>query len=363
MREAGRKPEEEKKTSISSRDSFEGLKRRSIETASDLPGSEAPAGRYSSLKRQFMNEVGLGQYFDIQVSEDQLFDRLLESRIEQQRKEVEEQRCKSLEILNTIIDKCLQSDKISEELIGRILDVIGVPREGERVLAGEPSFKKRKLASPMVSPIDHTLFPSDTLGMSGKDVQSHLQQVKSMQGPYQILHHGAGAGPTPWHIQQYGTPLPPQNPYHNSFPAGLGMTMTGSRESSLVQNNENQPGVHPGQYSPIQIATSSYQTSAAFQPSGPGSRAPLLGVHPESPRRGSTVFPQSLQQAQSHARIKAEPVSHRKLVSHRRSQSINILPPSVAGINSLKSPSGELQASPQKPVNFLIHTPKHPPPK
>lgn len=341
MQEATAEQQKQKK-SVRSREPSDELDKRVVEASS----GDSAAGRYSELKRQFMDELGLGQYYEIHVRDNATFNRLLESRIEQQRKEVEEQRDRNLTTLNVVLDKCINSEKITSEIIERILDLVGIPRQGDR-----PGVKRRRLASPMTSPKARILSDAPISKDSG-----FVPQVQNMQGTYPMLYHG-GAGPAPWLPQQFNTPVPSQNQYQGSFPAGLGMSVTRSREPSMVQNNENQAGVRPGSYSPAHIASVTNPGSSALSSS---SRAPLMAMHPESPQKVPANFLQPSHQAQSQYRMKTEP--QRKTAGHRRSQSATVLLPNASGPGSMRSPVRELQASPQRPVNFLIHTPKHPPP-
>ncbi|QLQ78949.1 hypothetical protein HG537_0B02960 [Torulaspora globosa] len=319
----------QKKSNVRNREFSDEFKKRSLEANSDNP-----ADRYSELKRQFLDELGLGQYYEIQVRDNATFNRVLESRIEQQRKEVEEQRDRNLTTLSVVLDKCIKSDKITSELIERILDLVGIPRHVDKPV--ESKLKRRRLTSPMTSPKGHHRILSDAPGF--------VPQFQNMHGTYPVLYHG-GAGPAPWLPQQFNTSVPSQTQYQSTFPAGLGMSVT--REPSMIHNNENQPGVRPGSYSPAHIPT--------VNPTG---RPSLMAMHPESPQKPPTNFLQPSHQAQSQYRMKTE----RKTAGHRRSQSATVLPPTTSGPGSVRSPVRELQASPQRPVNFLIHTPKHPPP-
>ncbi|QLL31435.1 hypothetical protein HG536_0B02980 [Torulaspora globosa] len=358
MQETTAEQQKQKKSSVRSREPSDELEKRGVEASSNIPNSDSAAGRYSDLKRQFMNELGLGQYYEIQVRDNATFNRLLESRIEQQRKEVEEQRDRNLTTLSVVLDKCIKSDKITGDLIERILDLVGIPRHGDKPV--EPCSKRRRLTSPMTSPKGRSRILSDATALASKDAQGFVAPVQNVQGTYPMLYHG-GAGPAPWLPQQFNKPLPPQNQYQSSFPAGLGMSVTRSREPSMAQNNENQPGVRPGSYSPVHIAPVSNPGSSALPSTGPTGRASLMTMHPESPQKAPANFLLPSHQAQSQYRMKTEPVSQRKTAGHRRSQSATVLP-NASGSGSVRSPVRELQASPQRPVNFLIHTPKHPPP-
>lgn len=340
--------EEEKKVSESSDE----LRKKSIEGTSDLPNSETPGDRYSESKRQLLDELGLGQYYDVYTRDEKTFNLLLENRIEQQRD-------KNLNTLSMIIDKCISSDKITSDLIANVLDFVGVHRQDDKFV--EPKLKKRKLASPMMSPKGHRRYLSDATSFPTKDSQVFPLQVQSMQGTYPIMYHG-GAGPTPWLTQQFNSPIPTQSSFQTSFPAGLGVAVARSREPSMVQNNENQAGVRPGSYSPTQIAAIG-NTGASSLSSGPSNRASLMAMHPDSPQKVAAFLPQPPHQIQTQFRVKTEPASQqRRFMGHRRSQSATVLLPNASAPNTVKSPNRELQASPQKPVNFLIHTPKHPPP-
>lgn len=328
------------------------LENRKIKLKVEDPASGSAAGRTSDLKRTFMAEVGLEKYVELAETDEDIFNKLLELRIEQKRKEVEELRDSNLRTLNIVIGKCIESDKISDDIIRTLLDVVNLPHRGEPNPSS--SLKRRKRNSPAMSPRGHRRIASEVAS-----INTNQAQVQSMPSPYSILYHNV-PGPTPWLPQHYNTPLQTQYQFQNSVPAGLGVRTGRSREASIVQNNENQKSDQFHSFSPANLVTTGNSGISGHHPGALSSRPSLMGVPTESPARGVSGYLQPPQQIQPHYGIKTDPIPQRRFASHQRSQSANFI--NGPQTHMAKSPINELHASPQKPINFLIHTPKHPPP-
>ncbi|GAV56057.1 hypothetical protein ZYGR_0AZ02290 [Zygosaccharomyces rouxii] len=353
------------------------------------------------IKRQILKDLGFlegeeRELGDDLIANDNSLDLYLQIRLERERRQIESLRESNLDRLNAIIDKCLQSDKFTKDSLWKILDLVYKPlpsvnsgdgpaqqqsqtRPAHPTIALSPDTRKRKLVSPTVSPKGHKRFASDIPSLSA---------VSATQSPY----YGPTfqAGPSPWVAQQYNQPPPPQQQqfeFKNSIPAGLGGSARHPHQESLQTTpvGENQPPsaamaqqqqFFAGRYSPAQFvpggAPSGYflpaATATAATAAAQGGRThPVVMMQPDSPpQRVPTAYLQPPQHIPSSygntINIKQEhPMTTRRFQGHRRSQSANV--PTVAtSFNSIKSPARELHATPQKPVNFLIHTPKHPPP-
>ncbi|CAR25504.1 ZYRO0A01452p [Zygosaccharomyces rouxii] len=350
------------------------------------------------IRRQILKDLGFLQEGEQEVEDelianDKCLDLYLQIRLERERKQIESLRESNLDRLNTIIDKCLQSDKFTKDSLWKILDLIYKPlpsgssasssqqqqeqqqeqRPAQPTVALSPDARKRKLASPVVSPKGHKRFASDV---------PSLGTVAATQPPY----YGAPiqSGPTPWVGQQYNQQAPPQHQqqyeFKNTIPAGLGGPARHPHQETIQTTpiSENQPPTaamaqqqqyFAGHYSPAQFVANGAR-GGYFLPAATATAAaqsgrphPVVMMQSDSPtQRAPSGYLQPPQHIPSSygSTIKQEyPMTTRRLQGHRRSQSANV---PTFGIGSTKSPSRELHATPQKPVNFLIHTPKHPPP-
>lgn len=347
-----------------------GVDPTSTDRTKQNPKSRTDSPSLSGFKKRMLENLGVNDCFDIGQEDEKLLHQFLEIRLEQERKEVEKLRDSNLKSLNTIIDKCIQTEKLTDDSINRILDLIYKPHREESIPS--PDSKRRRLASPMMSPKGHRRFASEIPPLSTRELPPY-QQLQNLQSPYPVQFNN-GPGPTPWIPQQYGTQIQPPFGMQGPIPAGL---PTRSRQTSITSsNNENQPGVATssalqqhiqpgvptGSYPPAQLYPAGNPSGNYYLPPGQGPRPPLMIVPPDSPQRGGMNYLQPPQQIQPQYGMKTDPNSARRYASHRRSQSANVIPPTISGLSSAKSPVRELQATPQKPVNFLIHTPKHPPP-
>lgn len=325
----------------------------------------------SGFKQRLLENLGVNDCYKIDQEDEKSLRQFLEIRLEQERQEVEKLREVNLKTLNAIIDKCIQTDKLTGDSINRILDLIYNPRREESI--SSPDSKRRKLASPMMSPKGHRRFASEIPPLSTRELPPY-QQLQNLQSPYPVQFNN-GPGPTPWIPQQYGTQI--QAPFGMQGPIPAGVPTRSRQTSTTASNNENQPGivtssalqqhlqqggVPTGSYPPAQLYPTGNPSGNYYLPPGQGPRPPLMIVPPDSPQRGGMGYLQPPQQIQPQYGMKTDPNSARRYASHRRSQSANVIPPAISSLNSAKSPVRELQATPQKPVNFLIHTPKHPPP-
>lgn len=319
--------------------------------------TEAEKKQLTELKRKLLIDAGLEDFADLAQTEENVFGKLLELRIEQKRKEVEELRAKNLRTLSIIVDKCAESDKFSEELLGDILQLVDLPRGMES--ASSLNRKKRRRTSPAMSPRGSHRFASEVARFNVKDPQQYPQQMQNLPNHYHVLYP-SGPGATTWLPQHYNTALQPQYQFQNSVPAGLGVRAGRSREPSAIQNNENFVNDQGHSFSTSQFVGASHPSVFAQQHAGPSNRTSLTSALTEPPLRGGPGYFQPSQQLQTHHGIKTEPLLQGAFPSHRRSQSAIVAP--AARLHGARSPSNEIQTSPQKPVNFLIHTPKHPPP-
>lgn len=343
---------------VPGRESSPELENKDVERKTEGSEGLPEASGVSDLKRQLLQELGLEKYAELAETEENSFDKLLELRIEQKRKEVEVLRDSNLRTLNMIFDKCIESEKISDDVIRRMLNIAELPSRAES--ASTSSSKRRRLASPAMSPRGHRRFASDAVSINSKDPQQYQAPAQNITSPYPVLYP-SGPGPTPWLPQHYNTPMQTQFQFQGPVPAGLGVRTARSREASTYQNNENQISDHLNSFSSGQFIAAGNPSIAGHQSAALTGRAPLMSIQSESPARTASGYLQPPQQVQPQYGMKTEPLPQKRTTSHRRSQSANV-PPIASIPHVARSPATELHATPQKPVNFLIHTPKHPPP-
>ena len=322
-------------------------------TATGASTSATTASGTSSLRAQIMRELDISAEPEASASaevETHAYSTLVEARLLQRRREVETLRQGNLAALNTLVDKCIASDKFDAQSIRLLLETV-VERKGSASGSSpvllSPMGKKRRMHSPQYSRLSngdlHTLHERGSGGGSGSgpavDAEQQFQNV----------------------AQQYKLP-PPQH-------------------SSGNNNNNNS---QPGQWMYNQPYMYNGGNSSAGNLAPP---APLMGDpygaaqgymapqgYPQAYPQGSYYGQQHPQQqpgmpsgAQSPYRPGASSgAAGRTRGSHRRTQSAIVsMPPS-----DMRSPgragNGGYGATnsgmPQRPVNFLIHTPKHPPP-
>lgn len=364
------------------------------------------------IKKQILKELGfnrneLGQEEEIDdelIGNDASLDLYLQIRLERERKEIESIRESNLDRLSTIVDKCIHSEKFTRDSLWKVLEFIDKPlpssnisgsgstseqqqqqrqqRPAHPTVVLSPDTRKRKLASPVVSPKGHKRFASDIPSLSA---------ATTSQSPY--YNTNIPGGPAPWVNQQYNQQQQQsvqrqQFEFKNTIPAGLGTSARHhAHHQEAIQTTpvgENQPPSVAQQqffanpYSPAQFVPSAAPSgyylpaataTAATAAAQSGRPPPMVMMQSESPPprvpSGYLQPPQHIPSPYGSTIKQEQPMTTaatRRFQGHRRSQSANV-PAIGAASSSARSPVRELHATPQKPVNFLIHTPKHPPPK
>lgn len=347
-------------------------------------GSLADSEGDANVRKQILKELGVPTA-EAESQDTRTLDLYLQIRLEQERKQIESLREANLDRLNNIIDKCIQCEKFTQESLGRILELVDRPlpstqqelqrqywsnwqqqqqqqqvqqqqqqkqRPAQPTVILSPESKKRRLASPMVSPKGHRRFISEIPSLGSRE-------LPMAQSPYYGVP--AAGGPTPWVGQQYNQQ---QFEYKGTVPAGLGGPPRSREGVSTPMGIENQPQaaalsqqMAPSAYSPAQFVQG---PGGYLLPTAQGGRPPMIVMQAESPQRVASGYLQPPQQIAPSYGVKQETPMMRRFQGHRRSQSATV--PVASNVSSIKSPARELHATPQKPVNFLIHTPKHPPP-
>lgn len=326
-----------------------------------------------SFRSQIMEEFGINN--DTISEKDNIdtdsLNTLVQIRLIKETKLIETMRKDNITILNEIVDKCISSDKFNESNISKLLDMI-LDKKATRTKINKqeslmsPMAKKRRVGqSPRVSTtrqFDYRTGNSDLHSINEKDStnQSDTEQFQSVAQSYK-LPVPPSANATSAQSQSTSAGQPWQTQYPN--PA--------LQPPYMYQSNPNMP---PGSLAPgaHMMNDPYYQQQAMMQQQGyetqmgkqyleppqfiqnypPGYYPPHGRVMQGMNEHGYSNIPQQHSPYRNNIATVGSGPPGRK--GHRRTQSAIVSMP-----NELKSPS---RAAPQRPVNFLIHTPKHPPP-
>ncbi|QLG72543.1 hypothetical protein HG535_0D02510 [Zygotorulaspora mrakii] len=367
----------------------------SSEATTDRSRGPAPSSASSTtaessvtLKLKILEQLGIKNISALNKEDDEFLSYFLQIKLEQERKDVEKLRDCNLEKLNFILDKCSSSETLTSQSVNDIIDIFSnrghaTPRQ-ENDFDIYPSDRKRKRLEPPIMRHNarqgvasdyarESQFQYAPLGPEHGHSQGRSQSQFQLQQPFMFPYHfqyQGGQGPNRWLPQQLGPQgqilagLGPQNlsPRSNSD-ATTAESVSGSNPRTTSQNVSSGISTTASQNLAYPPANPTYATPTSYlMPPGSTRRPPGLmaqqNTNQESTQAGIPNYLPPTQQFQPHSRFKGEGVPIRRQGNHRRSQS-SITPSSNY---SLRSPIKELQATPQKPVNFLIHTPKYPPP-
>lgn len=351
---------------------------------SQSSASSTSSGLSNLLKKRILEKLGIKDISDFDVSDTESLNYFLQITLEQERKDVEKLREANLNKLDFIIDKCSASKALTSDSINAIFDIFSNRKyyaERERRVPESrpvsPEKKRKILESPVMAsatgqktavnvprePQSHYMPP----GQGHRQPQSHLQPP--LLSPYTAQYHGTPSS-SAWLPQQFGV--------QGHVPAGLGSQARSpesgsgmaSREGVLANPQTSPQNVPPGMRSGVQSLV--YPPAGQVYPgAGPYFMPPAQGRRPafmmapqqasqESPALGVPSYFQASPNIQPPSRVRGDTSSVRRQAGHRRSHSSIIPSSNYTGLSG--SPVRELQATPQKPVNFLIHTPKYPPP-
>ena len=339
-----------------------------------------------SLRSQIMEEFGINN--DTISEKDNIdtdsLNTLVQIRLIKERKHIESMRKDNITMLNEIVDKCISSDKFDESNISKLLDIILDKQSAATKIINKinkqdtlmsPMSKKRRIGqSPRVSTtrqFDYRTGNNDLHSINEKDStnQYDTEQFQSV-------------------AQSYKLPAPPPSGTATSAQsqnAAISTTTSGQSWQSQYPNPALQPpymyqanpNIPPGSLAPpthmmndpyyqqqAMMAQQGYDTQMGkqyleppqfIQNYPPGYYPPHGRIMQGINEHGYSNIPQQQQQHSPYrnniSTVGSGPPGRK---GHRRTQSAIVSMP-----NELKSPS---RAAPQRPVNFLIHTPKHPPP-
>ncbi|CAI4064454.1 Pog1p SKDI_09G0480 [Saccharomyces kudriavzevii IFO 1802] len=292
-----------------------------------------------SLRIKLLKRLGIDDVQDLDASDVDLVDQFVNIRLVNDTKELEKIRGSNLTKLSQIIEKCVASDKISDSILNKILDM-SMSRDASNdhnnhLMVPSPTMtKKRKIgASELASPRGHRRYRSDIPTVSEIETGVGYPQVHQQPSAYTL--------PVPasqWMANPYMQP--PQSQVQQLVPQYLYPPGMGPQPPlpTMNPNSESQTPVMSSQFLSLNQHGLYQQNMGAH---------PVMSMGPQA-----NIYGQ--QQQLQHSQERDPP---RKSFSHRRSQSANI---SMANFRSpMRNPQ---PGSSHRPVNFLIHTPKHPPP-
>ena len=346
-----------------------------------------------SLRSQIMEEFGIK--YDSNSEKDNIdidsLNTLVQIRLIKERKIIETMRKDNILLLNEIIDKCLANDKFDESNISKFLDIIldkqlqlqsnklnKINNKQDTLMS--PMNKKRRVGqSPRIGTIrqfDYRTANNDLHSINEKDSsnQDDTEQFQSVAQSYKLpvppttnttstqsqnaTISNATSGQTSWQSQYPNPALQPPYMYQTNpnippgslAPSGHMMNDPYYQQQAMMaqQGYDTQMGK---QYLEQPQFIQNYPPG--YYPPPPGRIMPGINEH------GYSNLAPPPQQQQQHSPYRnnismaagSGPPGRK---GHRRTQSAIVSMP-----NELKSPS---RSVPQRPVNFLIHTPKHPPP-
>jgi len=282
-------------------------------------------------------------------------------------------------MLSDLVDKCIASDKFDEANINKLLDIIiekritssSVRSRQESLMS--PMVKKRRIQSPHMSATKqnteyrgpnsdlHAINETDVGQSETEQFQSVAQSYKLPVPPQTALHQqntGNAAGGNVWASQYQNPALQPPYMYQTgatgNMQGNLGPPAHLINDPYYQQQSMMTSGYDPQmakQYLEPPQFVQNYLQNGYYQPNGRVMAGMNEHAYQGMPQSHATSMGQQHSPYRGNVASVSGPPGRK---GHRRTQSAIVSMP-----NELKSPS---RSAPQRPVNFLIHTPKHPPP-
>ncbi|CCF60228.1 hypothetical protein KAFR_0J01630 [Kazachstania africana CBS 2517] len=300
-----------------------------------------------SLRIEVLKELGIKDIEKLEPIDQDVFHKYVSIRLTRERRSLEELRQGNIEKLDSLIDKCINSEKFSSASMNKLLDIIGTSRDqpdsSNDKFSVSPVPKKRKLESPHLSSPRHLMSYKENIPTlnESEELQNESRQFK-LPAPHNQASNQAYLGyatvPPPNAYQSHGSGTPQHVRYDNNEPRQLSPNVTPAQYSNMTQYGAQYPQPFYGQdmRQPVLVM----QRPPAGET--PYLNPPQTTLAPTSPYGNEQYFPPS----------------RKPIANHRRSQSAIVSLPS----DMRQQQNRNQQNFPSRPVNFLIHTPKHPPP-
>ncbi|CCK70444.1 Pog1p KNAG_0E01820 [Huiozyma naganishii CBS 8797] len=303
-----------------------------------------------NFKQLVFEELGLQG--DAAACPDEMFNKYVEARLVKENIRKEELRQRNLDRLDSILKKYISSEKLTEPILTHILQLVDDP-------GSIPDLKKRKidnvtsvsprLASPRgTRPYKSDIPPINELGFSKQQpaaaqfqqpgLQTYLLPVPAIGSTWQTSGYAGDTGGGAIATASI-PPIAQYQSYSNS---------TRAQQTGYTQGYVQQPS---GGSIPIMVMPPNNTGEPGTIPD-PISQSPsylnLPGISQQQAHHQQPIHASPFRQTQSMD------TSNKR--GHRRSQSAI-----VTANADFRSPQRASTIN-QRPVNFLIHTPKHPPP-
>ncbi|CCH62194.1 hypothetical protein TBLA_0G02560 [Henningerozyma blattae CBS 6284] len=364
--------------------------------SSGIKGDKSKNSSLTSMRDHILFKLGLNDKTE-DIS-DTILQNYLTFETHRLNKEAEDIRHKNLELLQKSIE-FISSSGFSNDSLNKLLDFIdpyrvtgsrtsttaaeyapqlGSPLSKRRRLDQDPSRNQQSLLHEYASNVN--VSPSFTATNSQRPSR---QNSISASNAFPIQQRPATASSV---LQQPQTFIPlnsntspylhPQQPYMTTY-----SPVQGTSANLAATGNTSQASTIQGQkYFTPTTAPAGNQVGQPIMVLAPGfnqTQNPQPTYIQQLPYQQGQLQPQQQQQQYLRPGIANQPLSYsipvdatqrNRNMGHRRSYSTNVLPQSTTSSNinpniSSRSPGRMTQISPQRPMNFLIHTPKHPPPK
>ena len=219
------------------------------ESANRRPAESSQSSKPLSLRMKILKELGIDDIHELDASDTGLVDQFLNVRLINVTKELEKIRESNLTKLNKIIDKCMESDKISDSTLNKILDMCmnrdrSTDNLNHHAVPSPTMSKKRKVsASELASPRGHRRYRSDIPTVSEIETGVGYPQIHQQPGAYTL--------PVPanqWMNNPYMQPPQPQMQQlmpQYLYPPGMGQQ---SQLPTMSSNSESQTPVMSSQF-------------------------------------------------------------------------------------------------------------------
>ncbi|CCE63615.1 hypothetical protein TPHA_0F01300 [Tetrapisispora phaffii CBS 4417] len=276
----------------------------------------------TSFKDAVLKDIGMDNISDTDKVPDDLFNSYINLKLEKTKKEVEEIRMNNINSLSKIINKCNKNNGISESLIKQILGI-----------------------TENIGEIQHGLGNNEMAFSASK--KRRMEYTKPNTDGSSIIQPG-----------------------HRRYQSEINIVPEYSFRGPLAKNNPNnlnQLAQNTNQFSkPTQLAPLSFNQTPSHSSLTSGTNE-NLNPHPSyninTQADNSTMFVYQEQQRGLQPSTQIPPARDQAQLKygHRRTHSAQVFPQSY--VSKPSSPTRNDTGSSLKEMNFLIHTPKHPPPQ
>lgn len=162
------------------------------ESTNSRPVESSQTEKSLSLRIRILKQLGFDDIQELNACDTGLVEQFLNVRLINDTKELEKIRESNLAKLNQIIDKCMESDKISDSTLNKILDMsmnrdTNNDNNNHLTIPSPITTKKRKInASELASPRGHRRYRSDIPTVSEVETGVGYPQIHQQPGAYTL---------------------------------------------------------------------------------------------------------------------------------------------------------------------------------